>query len=170
MRSWMIAVAALALALGLGASLWKFTPSTSDVSAEQIYTASFADLSGQKQSLGNWRGKILIVNFWATWCPPCREEIPDFVEVYNANREKGVVFLGIALDEPKLVAEFAKELSITYPMLIGGEEGYDFAHQLGNSSGGIPYTVILDRQGKIVYVASGAMRRAELEKQLAKLL
>lgn len=165
----MIAVAALALALGLGVGLWKNTPSATDVNAEQIYAASFVDLAGQKQSLGNWRGKILIVNFWATWCPPCRQEIPDFVEVYNANRDKDVVFVGIALDEPKLVADFAKEFGITYPMLMGGEAGYDFATQLGNSSGGIPYSVILNRQGQVVYVASGAMRRAELERQIAKL-
>ncbi len=166
----MIAVAALALALGLGVGLWKNTPSPAEIGADKIYSASFADLAGKKQALSNWRGKILIINFWATWCPPCRQEIPDFVEVYKKYQDKDVVIVGIALDERDPVAAFAQEYGITYPMLIGGEEGYDFAAQLGNSTSGIPFTVVLDRTGHVTYVAVGAMRRAELEKQIAKML
>lgn len=166
----MIAVAALALALGLGVGTWKYAPNESQLKAEQIYNTRFEDLAGQSQALSQWRGKVLIINFWATWCPPCREEIPDFVAVAAANQGKDVVIVGIALDERDLVAQFAKEYKINYPMLLGGAAGSDFGVQLGNGSRGIPFTVILDRQGKLVYVASGAMRRAELEKQIAKLL
>jgi len=111
-----------------------------------------------------------VLNFWATWCPPCRQEIPDFVAVAEASRGKDVAIVGIALDEHDTVVEFAKEYKINYSMLLGGEPGYDFAEHLGNSSHGIPFTAILDRQGKVAYVAVGAMRRAELEKQIAKLL
>lgn len=170
MRAWMVAVAALALALGLGVGLWKHTPSPAEISAEQIYSASFPDLAGQMQPLSKWRGKILIVNFWATWCPPCREEIPAFIEAYKAYHDKDVVFVGIALDEHDAVNQFSQDVGITYPLLIGGEAGYSFAEHLGNTSGGIPFTVILDRQGQIVYVASGGMSRAELDKQIAKML
>jgi len=168
--STMIAVAALALALGIGVGSWKYAPSESELKAEQIYNARFDDLTGQSQPLANWRGKILVINFWATWCPPCREEIPDFVAVAEANRGKDLAIVGIALDERDLVAQFAQEYKINYPMLLGGAAGSDFGAQLGNNSQGIPFTAIIDRQGKVAYVAVGAMRRTELEKQIAKLL
>ncbi len=169
-RGWWIAAAAVAVALGLGFGLWKTTPLSSDLSPEQIYAASFTDLEGQTQPLSQWRGKILILNFWATWCPPCREEIPDFIAVDKAFRAQGVAIIGIALDERELVAEFGKEIGISYPMLLGGAAGYEFAAQLGNSGDGIPFTAIINRQGEVVYLGSGVMRRAELEKQIAKLL
>lgn len=169
-NSWLIPVAALALALGLGIGLWRSTPGKSELAPEQIYAASFADLAGQKQTFSQWRGKVLVINFWATWCPPCRQEIPDFVAVYNAYRAKDVVIVGVAQDERDAVADFAQEFRITYPMVIGGDEGYDFAAKLGNTSSSIPFTVIINRQGVVAYVAVGAMRRAELEKQLAKLI
>ena len=166
---WLVPVAALALALGLGVGMWRTTPKSPELAPEQIYAASFADLGGQQQALSQWRGKILIVNFWATWCPPCRQEIPDFIAVYNANRAKDVVIVGIAQDERDLVVDFAKEFGVTYPMLIGGDAGYDFAARLGNSSSSIPFTVIIDRKGQVAYVAVGTVHRSELEKQIAKL-
>lgn len=169
-RAWLVAVAALALVLGLGFGLWKTTPLSSDLSPEQIYAARFIDLAGQTQPLSQWRGKILILNFWATWCPPCREEIPDFIAVDQAYRAQGVAIIGIGLDERDLIAAFAQEIRITYPMLLGGAQGYHFAAQLGNAGDGIPFTAIIDRQGRVVYLGSGTMRRAELEKQIAKLL
>ena len=170
MRSiWLVPVAALALALGLGVGMWRTTPTSPELTPEQTYAASFADLSGQQQALSQWRGKILVLNFWATWCPPCRQEIPDFIAVYEANRQQGVVIVGIAQDERDLVADFAKEFRVTYPMLIGGDGGYDFSAKLGNSGSSIPFTVILDRTGQVAYVAVGAMHRSELEKQIAKL-
>jgi thiol-disulfide isomerase/thioredoxin len=149
---------------------WKSTPSNTDLPAQQIYAASFPDLAGKAQPLANWRGKVLVLNFWATWCPPCRQEIPDFVAVANAYRGKDLAIVGIALDERDPVVAFAKEFGIGYPMLLGGDAGYGFAEQLGNRSSSIPFTVIIDRQGQVAYVALGAVRRAELEKQVDKLL
>ena len=168
---WLVPVAALALALGLGVGMWRTAPSKSELDPAHIYAASFADLAGKQQSLSQWRGKVMVINFWATWCPPCRQEIPDFVAVYNAYSAKGLVIVGIAQDERDLVAAFAKEYGVTYPMLIGGgTPGYDFSTKLGNTSSSLPFTVILNRQGEIAYVAVGVMHRVELEKQLAKLL
>ena len=170
-KGWFIAgVGLLALAVGLGLGLWRIAPGGSELNTEQIYATRYADLQGQSQALRNWRGKILVLNFWATWCPPCREEIPDFVQVDTAYRGKNVAIVGIALDGQEAVQDFAREFGIHYPLLLGGAEAYDFAARLGNTSKGIPFTVILDPQGKISYLGVGAVRKQELEKVLDKLL
>lgn len=160
----------LALALGIGFGLWKAAPSITGIDKNQIYAANFPDLDGKSQQLGNWRGKVLVLNFWATWCPPCREEIPGFVQVDAAYRAKGVAIIGIALDGHDKVTDFAKTFGIHYPLLLGGTDAYDFAAQLGNTSKGIPFTAIIDRQGNIAYLGVGAMSKKELEKAITPLL
>ncbi|MBT9612696.1 MAG: TlpA family protein disulfide reductase [Burkholderiales bacterium] len=162
--------AAVALTLGIGVGLWRIEPGDTDITPDQIYAAKFADLAGKSQQLSNWKGKVLVLNFWATWCPPCREEIPDFIQADAVYRAKGVAIVGLALDEPAKVAEFAKTFGIKYPLLIGGPEAYDFAAQLGNKAKGIPFTAIIDRQGKVVYLGVGAVRKKELDKVLPPLL
>jgi thiol-disulfide isomerase/thioredoxin len=172
MRSrWLLAsVALLALTIGLGLGLWKTTPGAPEISQDQLYAVKFPDVHGKIQELSHWRGKVLVLNFWATWCPPCREEIPDFVQVDAAFRDKGVAIVGIALDERSQVADFAKTFGIRYPLLLGGMDGYDLAAKLGNTSKGIPFTAIIDRQGKVAYIGVGAVRKKELEKALLPLL
>ncbi len=160
----------LALALGIGVGLWKAAPGMTEIGKDQIYAANFPDLDGKSQQLSNWRGKVLVLNFWATWCPPCREEIPGFVKVDAAYRGKGVAIIGIALDERDKVADFAKAFGIKYPLLLGGADAYDFAAKLGNTSKGIPFTAIIDRQGNIAYLGVGAVTQKELEHALTPLL
>ena len=170
-NGWLVASAALlALAIGVGFGLWKTAPGTPEISQDRLYAIKFSDLDGKMQELGNWRGKVLVLNFWATWCPPCREEIPDFVQVDAVFRDKGVAIVGIALDERSQVADFAKTFHIQYPLLLGGMDGYDLAAKLGNTSKGIPFTAIIDRQGKVAYLGVGAVRKKELEKALLPLL
>ncbi len=162
--------AAIALALGIGVGLWRIEPGNTDITPNEIYATKFVDLAGKTQQLGDWKGKVLVLNFWATWCPPCREEIPDFILLDAAYRDKGVAIVGLALDEPVKVAEFAKDFGITYPLLIGGPEAYDFAARLGNKTKGIPFTAIIDRQGKVVYLGLGLVHKKELDKVLPPLL
>ena len=166
----LVAGAVLALLLGIGVSLWRIEPGEADLTPDQLYAAKFSDLAGKSQQLSNWRGKVLVLNFWATWCAPCREEIPDFILADAEYRSKGVAIVGLALDEPAKVAEFAKTFGITYPLLIGGAEAYDFAARLGNKVRGIPFTAIIDRQGKVVYLGVGTVRKKELDKVLIPLL
>ncbi len=140
------------------------------VKADAVFAASFPDLEGKAQPLKQWRGKVMVLNFWAPWCPPCREEIPDFIQVQEQYRAKGVVFVGVAIDEAQNVQSFADETGINYPILLGGTEGVELSSKVGNRLGGLPYTVIIDRQGNIAAAQVGGLSRADLEGVLKKLL
>ena len=135
-----------------------------------LFAATLSDLDGKAQNFQQWRGKIIVVNFWATWCPPCRVEIPEFIKLQNEYRDKGVVFVGIALDQTEKVRPFVKEAGINYPILLGGADVMALAQAVGNKNGGLPYTVVVDRVGKIVFKKLGTVSYEQLEKQLLSLL
>ena len=137
---------------------------------ERVYAARLADLKGGMQPLEQWRGQVLVVNFWATWCAPCREEIPGFVRLQERYGSHGLVFVGIALDQPDKVAEFAREFHINYPLLVGGMETLDLLRQAGNRAGVLPYTLIIDRAGKLVSREPGGLKESRLEEVLRPLL
>lgn len=165
-----IAVAVIALGLGVLAGHLKTEPSAPNgMTAERIYSTTFLDLDGRPQPLERWKGKVVVINFWATWCPPCRAEIPEFVKIQTKYAGKGFTFVGIALDERDAVAQFAQEFRINYPLLLGGAEGSGFANELGSRSA-LPFSVVLDRQGNIAATRLGTMSEAELEKLLPSLL
>ena len=119
--------------------------------------AALPDLAGQSQPLSQWKGRILVVNFWATWCAPCREEIPALIEVQNSLGPKGLQIVGIAIDQAERVKPYAAEMRINYPILIGELDAMDLAQQAGNQLGGLPFTVILDRSGKPVRTELGGL-------------
>jgi thiol-disulfide isomerase/thioredoxin len=134
---------------------------------EALWAATFNDLSGKPRALREWRGRVVVCNFWATWCEPCREEIPLLMETRARYLDKGIEVLGIALDNAAKVGEFARSLQITYPILLAEASGLDLMRQVGNKSGGLPYTVVADRSGTLVQRKLGAVKREELEKMLA---
>ena len=127
-------------------------------------------LDGATVSLQQWRGKVLVVNFWATWCAPCREEIPEFIKYQQANGPRGVQFVGIAIDQRARVAPYAKEMGINYPVLIGGFENLELSRALGNSKGVLPFTLVVDRTGKAVSATIGILKQERLEKLLVPLI
>lgn len=138
--------------------------------AEKLMQASLSDPSGKSQSMSQWRGKILIVNFWATWCVPCREEIPALIKLQESNAYKGVQTVGIAIDNASKVREYAKEMQINYVLLMGDLETLATSKELGNHAGVLPFTAVLDRAGKVVYTHAGALTEAALATILAPLL
>ena len=111
-----------------------------------------------------------MVNFWATWCAPCREEIPGFVRLQERHGGRGLQFVGIAIDQPDKVADFAREFSINYPLLIGGVESLDLLREAGNRQAVLPYTVVIDRQGKVASRQPGGLKEARLEELVKPLL
>ncbi|MDD5330610.1 MAG: TlpA disulfide reductase family protein [Sulfuricella sp.] len=171
----LLAFAAAAVALGAGYFAVSHqaadpTVAAAAISAEPVFSASFKDLDDKTQALSQWRGKVLVLNFWAPWCPPCREEIPDFVKLQDKYRARGLVFVGVALDEKIKVQAFADEMGINYPVLLGEMEAVDLAHKIGNRLGGLPFTVVIDRNGGIAASEVGGLTVARLEKLVAPLL
>ena len=136
--------------------------------ANQFFESRFADVKGTMVDLSALRGKTVVVNFWATWCPPCIEEMPMFDDVYNEWKGKNVVFVGIATDQADKVQQFLKTSPVDYMILVGGQPGFELSRTLGNRHGGVPYTVILDAQGQVVARHVGLYPRKDLETALGR--
>ena len=147
-----------------------FAMSSAPRDATALLSLSLPDTSGQQQSLSQFRGKVVIVNFWATWCEPCREEMPDFVRAQREFGGRGLQFVGIAVDQPQKVEQFAKELELNYPALIGGYGAVELSKTLGNQLSALPFTIVIDRNGAVVDTQLGPFRPGKLRSTIAKLL
>lgn len=159
MKRMMLLLLALCLAQGVQAA--------EEVSTAPLYEATFTGLEGQAVALEQLKGKVTVVNFWATWCPPCRREIPDLVAAQKQYHERGVIFLGIAVeDNRELVQEFARSYNINYPLVSGKEQGIALLQKLGNQIAGLPFTLVLDAQGRIITSRRGQMSASRLEQAL----
>jgi len=142
----------------------------SQTGAAELHAASFPDLAGSPRALDTWKGKVLLCNFWATWCGPCREEIPLLQETRRKYAKNGVEIVGIGIDHADKIRQFAVEFKISYPLLVADSGGIGLMHKLGNGEGALPFTVILDRHGAIAYRRVGILRGGELNTILAGLL
>jgi len=127
-------------------------------------------LDGVRENGNQWLGKVQIINFWATWCPPCKREIPVLIKLQNDYKDRGLQVIGIALDEAEAVANYVKEHGINYPTLAGDDEVVEVSEKLGNDLGILPYTVIADRAGKISFIRYGEVDRQTVENEIKKLL
>ncbi len=140
------------------------------LSAETLFSANLPDVQGQNQAISQWQGKVMVVNFWATWCTPCQEEIPEFIESQNKFRDQGLVYVGIALDQANKVKMFSEEFGINYPVLVGGLNAWSLAEAAGNRMSVLPYTVVINRSGMIVETYVGRVNLKKLEKLVIPLL
>jgi peroxiredoxin len=164
-----MAVFAAAVAAPLGVALFHSNNGAArDGSA--ILGIVLPDAQGREQALAQWRGKVLVVNFWATWCAPCREEMPQFVATQARDGAKGVQFVGIAVDDPVKVRAFAREIGLNYPALIGGYGAIELSKTLGNDLSALPFTIVIDRQGRVAHTQLGPLKAAKLDNLLSKLL
>lgn len=158
----------------LGAGVWvsesrhgtapKVNPS------EVLLGLSLPDLENKIQRLSQWRGKVMVVNLWATWCAPCREEIPMFVKMQQKYGAQGLQFVGISIDQADKTAEFSRNFGINYPSLIGTFDTVEISHQAGNTRRVLPFTIIFDRKGRIVATKLGGLTQEKLEAVVNPLL
>jgi thiol-disulfide isomerase/thioredoxin len=137
--------------------------------AQALFAQSMNDASGANHALGRWKGKPLVVNFWAPWCAPCVQEMPELDQLATASAAEGINVIGIGIDSPANIAEFATKLKISYPLYVAGMSGTDLARQFGNSNGGLPYTVLIGADGKVLKTYLGKLKFDELKADLAKL-
>ncbi len=151
----------MALISGFGA---RTLISSSSAQTQQLTLPEFtlSDLSGQQHSIHEWKDKVRVINFWATWCPPCLKEMPEFNTLQKKYAEKNVQFIGIALDDLEPVKEFITANKIDYPILLGGDQGVKLAHSLGNLVDTVPFTLIVDKKGQIVKTQMGELTNDQL--------
>ncbi len=134
--------------------------------AARLLSLTLPDLEGKPQALSQWKGKVLVVNFWATWCPPCKEEMPEFSRLNKEFSPNGVQFVGISIDTAEKVLAFSKETPVSYPLLISNLDSLDLASDLGNRAKGLPFTIILQPDGSPQQVKLGKFATPDLEKAI----
>ncbi len=166
------------LSAGAGFLLHKWTATDSpaavpvQVLGRTLPEFSLSDLDGQVRASSEWHGQLVVMNFWATWCPPCRKEIPEFIELQQKYAGHGVRFIGINMDKKVLTAkQYAQEMRINYPILTGSlNKLVALGEELGNQSGGLPYTVIISREARIIYTHQGLLPGHQAEQELRRYL
>jgi thiol-disulfide isomerase/thioredoxin len=167
MRKLLLVLLALAaMASGMLARHWL----NAAPAADPDLAIEFPDPEGKSHRLDEWKGKVLIVNFWATWCPPCLKEMPEFVQLQNELGEKGLQFVGIAIDDAQSVRDFLASAPVNYPILIGEDGGADWAAGLGNLMNILPFSAVFDRSGRLVQVQAGPFNRDDVLKAVSPLL
>lgn len=154
----------IAAAVALAGGIWLQSKNQPETQTEAMELPDYRlpDLTGNERSLSEWRGKIVIVNFWATWCPPCREEIPEFVALQHEYQDQGLQFVGIAIETKESIEKYLDFVDINYPMLIAGDQGIILTQQWGNSAGILPFSLIFNQQGRMIHKQAGQLFRAKI--------
>lgn len=156
-------VGAVAAVAGAGLALWKWSPAGGAHGMnEDLWRLSFDTPSGSTLALQTLRGRPLLLNFWATWCPPCIDELPLLDSFYRENSGKGWQVLGLAIDQPSAVRTFLQKTPVSFPVGLAGMGGTELSKALGNLSGGLPFTVVVGASGEVLQRRMGRVTAAEL--------
>lgn len=176
-----IAVTLLAGGISLGSAIFgerwlaerkpeAIAPTTPADQIQSLPDFALSDLSGRQVRSRTWAGKVLVLNYWATWCAPCIDEMPMMIRAQQALAERGVQFVGIAVDREEDVKAFLVDHPVNYPVLLADPEVVDLSKQLGNRLLGLPFTVIFDARGRRVYSHTGEIGAGALRSQLDALI
>ena len=149
--------------------------SASNLSTQALFAAQLPDVDDKPQALKQWQGKTIVLNFWATWCPPCRQEMPELSALNTEYKSRNVVVIGIAIDEMSAVKAFVRDtksdaIKVSYPLLAAEVEGLGLASSLGNDKGVLPFTIIIKPDGTIAKSYSGRITKPLLTETLSKIL
>jgi len=171
------AIVYLALTMALGFAIYHFflspnsrSSQSSALATQTLFAANLPNENGVSQALSQYKGKIIVLNFWATWCSPCREEMPELSQLYEEYKSKNVVVLGVAVDELALVKEFSQATPVSYPLFAAENDGMNLTANLGNDKGILPYTVIIKPDGSVVKTFFGRINKALILASLKPLL
>ncbi len=158
-----VSVGALAAAAGAGMAWWKWRPAEVDShAAAKLWPLAFDTPTGTTLAMQSLRGRPLLLNFWATWCPPCVEEMPLLESFYQEQRAKNWQVLGLAIDQPIAVRAFLGKTRISYPIGMAGLGGSELTKTFGNLSGGLPFTVVIGAKGEVLQRRMGRVTAADL--------
>jgi thiol-disulfide isomerase/thioredoxin len=172
-RQWIsiIGISLVALAAGVLTSQWIYRAGLADDPAIKAFFANpWQTPDGKSVDTKEWRGKVLVVNFWASWCPPCVEEMPTLDKLQAEFKTQNVLFVGIGIDSPSNIRQFLEKTPVSYPIVIGGLEGSNISKQMGNAQGALPYTVIINTQGKATSSKLGKIGEEELKSAIKSAL
>ncbi len=164
-RGWLVAGGVAALAAGLGAVAgWRrLRPgAAADDAVALLLAQTLPDATGTPLPLARFAGRPLVVNFWATWCPPCIEEMPELSDLHRDLAPRGLAMLGIGIDTAAKIAEFAAKSPVSYPLVVAGMGGTEIGRRFGNQAGVLPYTVLVGRDGRIAHRLLGRVDIARL--------
>lgn len=162
-RRTVLAVGAAAAAAGAGIAWWRLSPGALEPDAARIlWRMTFQTPAGAPLAMAGMKGRPLLVNFWATWCPPCVEELPLLDEFFRQKSSNGWQVVGLAIDQPSAVRQFLARTPVSFPIGLAGLEGAELGKSLGNLSGGLPFTVVLGPDGAVRQRRMGRLTAADL--------
>jgi peroxiredoxin len=176
MKNALIFIVATAIAAASGFTLQRYLATDTAAVTQTMAAAATAspligtirpefammDIEGNLRNIKDWDGQVVLLNFWATWCPPCLEEIPGFIEVQQELENRGFQIIGVAVDNEENIRDFANEMAMNYPILAGEMEAIELAQKYGNSIGALPFSAIIDKNGKITHTIMGELSKDRL--------